>query len=73
MHDTVDLEARGIPSAFVATTEFRTGADVQSKALGASPIAIYVQHPIQDRTDPEMIEIADKAFDAVLEALVGPA
>jgi hypothetical protein len=53
----------------VATTEFRTGADAQSKALGASPVAIYVQHPIQDRTDQEMIEIADKAFDAVLAAL----
>ncbi len=70
MHDTVDLEARGIPSAFVATTEFRTGADAQAKALGASPIAVYVPHPIQDRTDVEMREIADKSFDSVLAALV---
>ena len=70
MHDTVDLEARGIPSAFVATTEFVRGAEVQARALGADPHAIYVQHPIQDRTDGELVEIADKAFDAVLEALV---
>ena len=70
MHDTVDLESRGVPSAFVATTEFVSGADAQAKALGAEPKAIYVQHPIQDRTDQEMVEIADKAFDAVLESLV---
>jgi hypothetical protein len=72
VHDTVDLEARGIPSAFVATTEFRSGAEVQSKALGANPIAIYVPHPIQDRTDSELVEIADKVFDSVLAALVTP-
>jgi hypothetical protein len=66
----VDLEARGIPAAFVATTEFRTGADAQAKALGANPVAIYVPHPIQDRTDAELIEIADKVFDSVLAALV---
>ena len=70
MHDTVDLESRGVPSAFVATTEFVTGADAQSKALGARPHAIYVPHPIQDRTDAELVEIADAAFDAILAALV---
>ncbi len=70
MHDTVDLEARGLPSVFVATTEFVDGADVQAKALGADPAAIYVQHPIQDRTDDEMREIAEKAIDAVFENLV---
>ena len=69
MHDTVDLEARGVPAAFVATTEFRDGADVQARALGANPVAVYVEHPIQDRTDEEMGEIADAAFDAVVKAL----
>ena len=70
MHDTVDLEIRGVPSAFVATVEFRTGADAQARALGASPIAIYVPHPIQDRTDAELIDIADESIDEVLAALV---
>ncbi len=33
-------------------------------ALGADPAAVYVAHPIQDRTADEMREIADRAFDA---------
>ena len=70
MHDTVDLEARGIPGVFVSTVEFADGAEVQARALGAAPAALYVQHPIQDRTDDEMFEIADRAFDAVLAQLV---
>ena len=70
MHDTVDLEARGVPSVFVATTQFIDGADVQARALGAEPAAVYVEHPIQDRTDDEMVTIADDAADAVLALLV---
>ena len=73
MHDTVDLEARGIPSAFIATVEFTDGAERQARALGANPLAVYVEHPIQDRTDDEMREIADGAVQAVLEVLVGNA
>ena len=70
MHDTVDLESRGIPSAFVATVEFTDGAVRQARALGAEPLAVYVEHPIQDRSDDEMREIADGALQAVLDALV---
>ena len=69
MHDTVDLEARGVPTAFVATQEFRDGAQAQARALGADPCAVYVPHPIQDRTDEEMQEIAEAAFQAVVAAL----
>jgi len=70
VHDTADLEARGVPSVFVATTEFVDGAEAQARALGADPAAVYVQHPIQDRTDEEMSEIADLAFAEVLALLV---
>jgi hypothetical protein len=70
VHDIIDLEARGIPGVFVATTEFVDGAEHQAKALGADPAAVYVEHPIQDRTDPEMIAIADAAFEHVVAALV---
>lgn len=55
---------------FVATTEFIDGAEHQARALGADPAAVYVEHPIQDRTDAEMDAIADGAFDAVVAALV---
>ena len=70
MHDTVDLEARGVPSVFVATVEFVDGAVVQARALGADPAAVYVEHPIQDRTDAEMTAIADQAIDEILANLV---
>ena len=70
MHDIVDLEARGIPGVFVATTEFTDGAAHQARALGADPAAVYVEHPIQDRTDAEMDAIADRAYEAVFAALV---
>ncbi len=70
MHDTVDLESRGVPSVFVATEEFVDGAEAQAQALGADPAAVYVAHPIQDRTADEMREIADRAFDALVGKLV---
>ena len=70
MHDIIDLEARGVPGVFVATTEFVDGAEHQAKALGADPAAVYVAHPIQDRSDAEMIAIADAAFEKVVFALV---
>jgi hypothetical protein len=69
VHDIVDLETRGVPSMFVATAEFVDGADRQAKALGFDPAAVYVPHPVQDRTDEEMRAMADQAFDAVVKSL----
>jgi hypothetical protein len=31
---------------------------------------VFVEHPIQDRTDEEMVAIADGAFDQVVAALL---
>ena len=70
MHDTSDLESRGIPSAFVATREFVSGADAQAKALGFQHSPVYVEHPIQDRTDEEMNVIGDQAFEAVIARIL---
>ena len=70
MHDIVDLEARGVPGVFVATTAFVDGAEAQARALGADPAAVYVEHPIQDRTDAELVTLADRAYAAVVGALV---
>ena len=73
MHDTVDLEDRGIPSVFVSTIQFIDGADAQAKSLGTTPSAVYVEHPIQDRTDDEMRVIADKAVDEIVSRIVAGA
>ncbi len=69
MHDIVDLETRGIPSVFVATEEFVDGADRQARALGFAPAAVYVPHPVQDRTDEEMRTLAERAFGDVVKRL----
>jgi len=70
VHDTVDLEGRGVPSVFVATTQFVDAAARQGRALGADPAAVFVEHPIQDRSDAEMAAIGDAALPAVLEKLL---
>jgi hypothetical protein len=69
VHDIVDLETRGIPSVFVATTVFLDGAERQAKALGFDPAAVYVSHPVQDRTDEEMRTMADEALAKLVASL----
>ena len=66
MHDITDLESRGIPAMFVASAEFIEAVQAQSTALGFEPAAVFVPHPIQDRTDEEMQTLADKAFESIL-------
>ena len=70
MHDIVDLERRGIPGVFVASSEFVSAADAQSASLGFPDVArVFTPHPIQDRTDDEMRAYADAALDDILSAI----
>ena len=70
MHDIADLELRGVPGVFVATTEFVSAAVTQSTSLGIPDLKrVYTSHPIQDRTDDEMTELAEKYFDEILAAI----
>ena len=71
VHDIIDLEERGIPGVFVASSEFVDAAAAQAAALGAEPACVFVPHPIQDRTDDEMRVLADEAVAAVLRAVTG--
>ena len=68
MHDIADLEGRGRPGVFVASTEFEAAADAQERALGFPAARVFVAHPIQDRTDEEMAALADAAVDDILKA-----
>jgi hypothetical protein len=70
VHDINNLDLRGIPGLFVASTEFVEAARVQSEALGFAAPVVFVPHPIQDRTDAEMQVIADEALTAVLAKIV---
>jgi hypothetical protein len=69
VHDTINLEALGVPTVFVASSEFIDAAQAQSQALGADPARVFVPHPIQDRTDDEVQTLADDAFDALVRAV----
>lgn len=57
----------------MATVEFRDAADTQSKSLGLDVARVLTEHPIQDRTDAEMVAIADEAVDQLIASLTGPA
>ncbi len=70
MHDITDLERRGIPAVFVASSEFVDAAAAQSASLGFPSVARgFTPHPIQDRTDEEMRAYADAAFDEIVAAI----
>jgi hypothetical protein len=70
VHDIVDLEGRGLPGVFVASSEFVDAATTQAEALGFPDAArVFVAHPIQDRTDDEMRALADASVDAILATL----
>ncbi|MCP5059682.1 MAG: hypothetical protein GY937_23505 [bacterium] len=69
MHDTTDLETRGLPSVFIATEEFTDAADAQAKALGANPVGVFVAHPIQDRTNEELQALADGVLEKIVTGL----
>ena len=54
----------------IATDVFRSAARAQASALGRSDFdAIYVPHPIQDRTDAEIQALADAAVEEIVDRL----
>jgi alkanesulfonate monooxygenase SsuD/methylene tetrahydromethanopterin reductase-like flavin-dependent oxidoreductase (luciferase family) len=65
-----NLEARGIPTVGVATTEFVQGAEAQAKALGTDPALVFIPHPVQDRTDAELRALADEYFEEIVKLLL---
>ena len=69
MHDIADLESRGIPGVFIASSEFVDAAGTQARALGCDPEAVFVPHPIQDRTDDEIRTLAENALESILNSI----
>jgi len=73
VHDINELELRGVAGMFVASDQFVGAAESQASSLGFSAVArIFTPHPIQDRTDQEMVEYADAAFDQIVASVTGP-
>ncbi len=70
LHDVLGLEQQGRPSVLVATDVFAAAATEQAALLGAPNLRrVLVAHPIQDRTDEEMRDIADAAIEEILSQL----
>lgn len=71
MHDIRELDSRGIPGGFIASEAFVGAAESQRKLLGFNADAVFVRHPIQDRTDDELRALADETFPDVLKLVLG--
>jgi hypothetical protein len=72
VHDIADLERRGVPGVFVASSGFVDAAEAQATALGFDAARVFVDHPIQDRTDDEMRALARTAVDDLVASLTSP-
>jgi hypothetical protein len=70
LHDLAEYESLGLPAVLVASEEFVSAAVAQSVALGTKPAVIYVQHPIQSRSDAEMEDLADQHVDQAISELI---
>ena len=70
MHDGIQLEQRGVPTAVICTDEFVASARAQAAISGNPdyPFAV-VSHPIGSLTADELRERARTAASQVIEIL----
>ena len=72
MHDAVSLEALGVPTAAVVTTEFVEEAHTQARALGMPDIRPAVIHqPLSTLPDSEIEARAEQALPLIRAVWVG--
>jgi hypothetical protein len=70
LRDVLSFEGMDKPSVLVASTAFEQAAEHQSTALGQPQIhRVLVPHPIQDRSDEELRELARGAVDQIVAEL----
>jgi hypothetical protein len=68
----VALERAGIPTAAVATAPFVDEALEQARLLGMPDYRmVFVPHPVQLLTAPELHALADEAFSTIVARLTG--
>jgi hypothetical protein len=72
LRDVLEFEALGRPAVLVASDAFADAAERQARMLGQPALRrSFVAHPIQDRTDDELRELARDAADEVVDAVSG--
>ena len=70
LRDVLGFEGEYRPAVLVASSAFEGAAAHQAAALGQHGIRrVLVPHPIQDRTDEELRELARGAVDEILRGL----
>ena len=68
-HDLNDLDKKGVAGVSVLTSEFEQAFQSQKAAIGLDAAAVYVPHPLQNKTTQELHDWADKAVDEILQAI----
>lgn len=68
-HDLNDLDKKGLPGVSVLTEEFRRAFEAQKSAIGLDAAAVYVPHPMQNRTTAELHAFAEQSIDRILGAI----
>lgn len=72
MHDSVELEGRGLPTAVIVTTEFLLEARTQRDALGMTALEpVVIAHPLSSLTDQEIAQRAEAALPLIEQAWLG--
>ena len=70
LHDVLGFEGEGRPGVLVCSSVFDQAAREQAALLGAPALRrVFVDHPVQDRTDEEMRAMATGAVEELLAAL----
>jgi hypothetical protein len=70
LRDVLSFESQDKPAVLVASSVFEQAAVHQATELGQPELRrVLVPHPIQDRTDEELRELARAAVDEILHGL----
>jgi hypothetical protein len=70
LRDVMELETLGTPAVLAASSAFLQAADEQAVLLGQPDLRrVLVAHPIQDRTDDELRQLAREALEPLLAAV----
>jgi hypothetical protein len=70
LRDVLSFEQAGRPAVLIASSVFEQAATEQAELLGAPDLArVLVSHPVQDRTDDELVAMAAGAVQEILAAL----
>ena len=72
MHDGIEMERLGIPTASIITHVFLPTAKAMTRMMGVPDYHFVVaEHPLSSLTDEECDERAAKIFDEVESILLG--